>query len=468
VSAVGGSIMEPDPAYYWIAVSASLILVAALLFVRSRVRRLRQRTIAELRAQFFDNEAVSVAAFDYVRAKYEMGTLSDPECEEEVTKPASNLALLGSSIPYVIVCAVGFILLTVPYDQLRSGGVWGLRMVYDSLFWSMAGTPNNDQLRESAAIFAAAFLGGYLMTGRFLLRAVQNYELNQLTFLQAATQLVFGIASGMMVYHVMRSVGLATGILTGETAFPGFLLIAFIGGYVPTLGLTILVQQLRIRLFKTVDRKALETAKSTPLETIEGIDYETAQRLQQSGVLDVQNLATANPILLYVETPYGLYCTFDWVLQAQLCSSVGSDTFAALKRYNIRTSLDLERAVLADEAPEEFVRALGPILFNPPGDGAEPLSTAAIQHGVMTMLDDLHVHRVRMLWRHIFQQIAGARQAQWLYRRDGVLDLKAAAAAGGASPTPAAAPAETLIVAVPASPEPAEAPAGIRGAEQPA
>lgn len=416
--------MEPDStnylAYYWLMVAASALLVAALLFVRVRVRQMRQRTVDELRLIFFDGERVSVAAFDYVRAKYEMPTKAERDCNEKLAKPTSTLALLGSAIPYILICAVGFLMLGMPFDQLTRG-TWDVPLVYDSLFWSLAGeSQGKAQLRESAAVFGAAFLGGYLMTGRMLLRAVQNYELNQLTFLQAATQLVFGIVSGMMVYHVLRSFGLAfVATLNDATVFPAFLLVAFVGGYVPTLGLTVLVQHLRIKVFKTVDRKALQDAKAIPLEVLEGVDYDVAQRLEQAGISDVQILATSNPILLYVETPFGLYCAFDWVLQAQLCASVGSETFNALKHYNIRTSLDLERAVLADDAPDEFIEALGPVIF--PAAAPAVLTTAAIKHGVMVMLDDLHIHRVRLIWRHIFAQITGAEQAQWLYRKEAVL-----------------------------------------------
>ncbi len=456
--------MEPDTinymAYYWLMVAASAVLVAALLFVRVRVRQMRQRTVDELRLIFFEGERVSVAAFDYVRAKYEMPTKAERAANEQLAKPVSTLTLLGSAIPYIIICAVGFLMLGMPFDQLMRG-TWDVPLVYDSLFWSLAGeSQGKAQLRESAAVFGAAFLGGYLMTGRMLLRAVQNYELNQLTFLQAATQLVFGIVSGMMVYHVLRSMGLAfVTSLNDSTVFPAFLLIAFIGGYVPTLGLTVLVQHLRIKVFKTVDRKALEDAKAIPLEVLEGVDYDIAQRLEQSGISDVQILATSNPILLYVETPFGLYCAFDWVLQAQLCASVGSDTFAALKRYNIRTSLDLERAVLADDAPDEFITVLAPIIF--PGADQASLTIPAVKHGVMVMLDDLHIHRVRLLWRHIFAQITGGEQAQWLYRKDALL-----------GPVPATAPLTAVVTDAPDPPvivaitDPAVPPSGHRPAEE--
>ena len=414
---MSGRALQSAEISYLVAIAASLVLVAALLFVRTRVRQVRQRTLDELRVLFFPGEEVSIAAFDYVRAKYEMPTLGGDH-SRQMTKPISTYALLGSAIPYVLVCGVGFVMLIMPVENLLNA-TWHLPMLDDSLFWNLNGS---GKLREAAAVFAAAFLGGYLMTGRMLLRAVQNYELTQLTFLHAVTHLAFGIVTGMMVYHVLSNTGIVEliGTPTGDEVFAAYLLIAFICGYVPTLGLVMLSQRIRVRVFKSADNLAMENAKSVPLEVIEGIDYDAAERLKQAGINDVQNLATSNPILLYVETPFGLYCAFDWVLQSQLCLSVGPRCFERLKQYNIRTSIDLERAMLADDAPDEFVLALGPVLL--PAMDAAKVTIAALKHNVMLMLDDLHIHRLRLLWRHVYAQISRD-QGQWIYRKDTVADI---------------------------------------------
>lgn len=410
--------MQSGEFSYFVAVAASLVLVAALLFVRTRVRQVRQRALDELRVLFFPGEDVSIAAFDYVRAKYEMSTPGGDQ-SAPMTRPISTFALAGSALPYMLVCAVGFVILTMPFANLLNP-TWAVPMLSDSLFWNLSGA---GKPREAAAVFGAAFLGGYLMTGRMLLRAVQNYELTQLTFLHAVAHLAFGIVTGMMVYHVLSNSGIVefAGAPTGDRVFPAFLLIAFICGYVPTLGLVILSQRIRFRIFKSADSQALENAKSVPLEIIEGIDYDAAERLKQAGINDVQNLATSNPILLYVETPFGLYCAFDWVLQAQLCVSVGPRSFERLKHFNIRTSIDLERAILANDAPDEFVLALGPVLL--PAMEASKVTTTALKHVVMLMLDDLHIHRLRLLWRHVYAQIS-RNHGQWIYREDTAADIR--------------------------------------------
>jgi hypothetical protein len=211
-------------------------------------------------------------------------------------------------------------------------------------------------------------------------------------------------------------------------SFGLWLALAFIVGLTPDLGLTTMVRYLHIHYLKSVDSDVIKSVSIVPIEIIDGIDYNTRYRLEEGNIVDVQNLATYNPILLFVETPYGLYESFDWVLQAQLCLVVGPKTFLELKRHNIRTIFDLERAVLGDNAPDPYVRMVGSMLYAnadpnvrdllrvappPGGAGAVPqFDVQSIKHAVMVMLDDLHIHRLRQLWDEISKKLG----REWLYR----------------------------------------------------
>ncbi|MFX8335513.1 hypothetical protein ABTL52_19890, partial [Acinetobacter baumannii] len=88
----------------------------------------------------------------------------------------------------------------------------------------------------------------------------------------------------------------------------------------------------------------------------------TRFRLEVNGINEVQNLATANAILLHIETPYGLYQTIDWVAQAQLCTIVGPERFLAFRQFTIRTIFDLERATLSLRSTSQLRRIIGAIL----------------------------------------------------------------------------------------------------------
>lgn len=424
-----------------LACGCSMLFTFALLFVRSRVRTNRQRVIDELGLIFFTSKDKAVAAFDYARAKYEMQTLAEQKTGKNLPKPVGTWALIGAAVPYMVLCALGFMILFTPLQDLISA-VPGVRnyLVLRNIYWTM-GHSQAAILTSSAASFGAAFLGSYLMTARTLLRAVQNYELTQLTFLQNAAHMGFGLVSGVFASQVFviggQNIGAdwSASLTSGATV----LVLAFAAGYAPDLGITSLFRLLKVHVIKTADEEVLKNAKVTPLEALDGIDTEVRNRLNQSSLYDVQNLAVANPLLLFVETPYSLYQCFDWILQAQLCVATGIKTYERLRALNIRTSLDLERAVLGDDAPDRFVEAVGRIIFSAPEtDDASPapaFGKAEIQHGAMVMLDDLHVHRMRALWVRIFTTIS-ADGKDWVYRGRKVEPC--APQGGAAQPTEAA------------------------------
>jgi hypothetical protein len=106
----------------------------------------------------------------------------------------------------------------------------------------------------------------------------------------------------------------------------------------------------------------LEASGGISTEIIEGIDFSKRIRLEENNINDVQNLATANPIMLYVETPFTFMECFDWIAQAQLCGLVGGDRFIELRRRNIRTVFDLRSAVL-DNPPPQLLDAIAAVLF---------------------------------------------------------------------------------------------------------
>ena len=110
------------------------------------------------------------------------------------------------------------------------------------------------------------------------------------------------------------------------------------------------------------------------------------------------------------------------------------ERFLLLKRYNIRTIFDLERAVLGVNAPDELKLVIGAILMGSdkamtavrtefeikPLDIqgtafdatlAKAMTIDTIEHLVRVMIDDLHVHRLRQIWLHIARRL-GIKTAQ--------------------------------------------------------
>ncbi|MBL0374858.1 hypothetical protein JJB09_22860 [Rhizobium sp. KVB221] len=196
---------------------------------------------------------------------------------------------------------------------------------------------------------------------------------------------------------------------------------------------------------KTTDDRFADVSKVISLDIIDGIDFETRFRLEECGIYDVQNLATYNPVMLHIETPYGIYQTIDWIAQAQLCHIVGHEKFLMFREVNIRTIFDLERAIDSIYSPEAFDDIYASILFAPTenlrkaaaisqfkfliadrdntlrqvsvdefcawargkirangGTGTngapDPELTKAVEHLMAWISDDLHIRRLRRLW----------------------------------------------------------------------
>jgi hypothetical protein len=155
------------------------------------------------------------------------------------------------------------------------------------------------------------------------------------------------------------------------------------------------------------------SASPIPLPTLSGIDDSLAKALQSRGVRDVASLATANPVVLYVESRMGIFLAVDVIGQAQLVSAVGLDAFDRFRKLGVRTLGDLER--LAGSGPDVIKRAAMNILdellrpkppvvavpktTNSETDGSEmshPTATEDmdLQSWVRQMTDSLHVRRL--------------------------------------------------------------------------
>jgi hypothetical protein len=435
--------------YAWALIAAfiSATTPVTLLLMREVIRRRRSAMLTELLDSLFKGKP-DIPTLEFARKKYAARSTSQANTDADDEALRRHLIqtwrLFVSAIPYLVFSVGGFILLMEPIANLIASTVEdpSARWIRPTFFWTeKAAETDGDlaQLLRTVAVAGVAFLGAYLFTLRNLLRAVLNFELSPITWLRASVHLLSGVVVAVVGYRALHATPfLASVVGQSGSSFGVWLALAFIVGLTPDLGLTTMVRYLHIHYLKSVDSEVIKSVSIVPIEIIDGIDYNTRYRLEEGNIVDVQNLATYNPILLFVETPYGLYESFDWVLQAQLCLVVGPKTFLELKRHNIRTIFDLERAVLGDLAPDPYVRMVGRLLYanaDPnvrellcvaPTSGAPPqLDVQSIKHAVMVMLDDLHIHRLRQLWDEISKKLG----REWLYRSSSSLASAGAPAA---------------------------------------
>jgi hypothetical protein len=117
--------------------------------------------------------------------------------------------------------------------------------------------------------------------------------------------------------------------------------IAFLSGLYPSLGLNVLVDRLPSWLrFKRDVAEASEIGRSFPLDLVDGIDPSIGFRLRELNIADVQSVATANPVELFVQTPYSFGQVIDWMAQAQLLIELGPQRFLDARKSGIRDIAD--------------------------------------------------------------------------------------------------------------------------------
>jgi hypothetical protein len=143
-------------------------------------------------------------------------------------------------------------------------------------------------------------------------------------------------------------------------------------------------------------------SRNLPLDIIDGIDAFIKFRLAEMEIVDCQNLATANPVLLFVESPYGLFEIVDWVAQAQLIVAVGPAKAKRLRNLGTRTVFDLE---FAARGPAWRAR-LAPILLD--DTATAPDAAEAVETVVAAIGTNLHVQRLRQVWNAILTVVTTA------------------------------------------------------------
>lgn len=474
-----------DPQPYYVPVLAALFLALitpfSVIAIRTQVRITRIRMIELFETVFGIGEkpkpargvpedaaapdkcTAAVLSFEFVKGKYfidiprERGT--NPTIADVPQFPMlllSDWMILFCAVPYIIFSGFGLFLLLAPdfaFDAKAAIGQW---LPPDILGVGGAGTKVTSEpaVREAyfhntVTVASMAFAGAYFFTLRLFLRAVVVFDLSAVTFLRAFAHMVLSVILAVVIYRVLPSfddvanladlqqTGLAAVVDAKSTARAGvtnlWLFLAFALGFVPESGLAYVLGKSGIAFKQRYTELEVYT-KIIPLTLIDGIDHMIAFRLEEANIFDVQNLATFNPIMLHVESPYGIFTTIDWVAQAQLCTVVGAERFLALKTLNIRTIFDLRRAVLGSKAATPaplLIDSLGDLLLQDdrrdakfradlgftrlpaaqistaaPGPAEIAARREALRALVEVILDDLHVRRLDQIWLHIERQLA--------------------------------------------------------------
>lgn len=478
----------------FVAFTIATLTVVLLIFGRYEVRLRRLRMIRDYLKTFPNTMGLSAdsgtginPSYEFVRTKYSADIKFDSQTgagkPDDVIHHIDNVIratrffgnwgdfrLLFAATAYWIATYVGFkVSLTnfacPPSEVVKCLGGPFMGTLFAGGLPGAAGETLNAQMLHTASnvvtVASFTFIGVFAASLRYLVRSVALFDLSAFSFIRHAAMIMITVLLTITLFRAfpdpfaaITSLGASTGQASTTAGVPlVWIALALVFGLLPesAIQFAVLRGSALVPWVKLTDDRFLEWTRVVPLDAIDGIDYFTRFRLEECGIGDVQALATYNPIMLHIETPYGIYQAIDWVAQAQLCSVVGLDRFLMLRQFNIRTIFDLERALrqetdlTADEeaAIDKFDLIYAGILFAPnkmlkgiqqssdakfliddPAGGIKEVDAAAfsiwartlinenkqtasdaIEHLMAWIGDDLHVRRARRLWNEISVQL---------------------------------------------------------------
>ncbi|MUZ64119.1 hypothetical protein [Agrobacterium vitis] len=399
----------------------SVILPGTLVLIRETVKHHRQEVIRDLAAVFQaqDGNVTQrlIPSFEFVKFKYFLGTVD--EHPNRQPQDFRTMAWIVAMVPFVIIvgglCWFAFaVLLTgnLPLEFRHLAAI-------NPCNHPVGGDCKIELLWAYGAI--SAFFGSYILEIRNLYRAINNFDLTPALFIDCAISIAMGTSIAVLIVLVFDA--LPDVVPKGAIKTDGVvILFCFTAGYLPQVTLRWLLTKSRLKNFKHENQEIYKNFEATPIELIDGIDTEIRDRLADFHISSTQNLAAANPLMLFVETPYGVYQIMDWVAQAQLCASVGPKALTALWKIGVRTLFDLERAALDPLCKNtKMLEVIGAALFSelPPWGQATPSASqfdeAFVKANIEMRLDDPHVHRLRQIYMQVGERI-GQRHARFLAR----------------------------------------------------
>lgn len=395
------SITDTDTVIAGLAVLFSIGPVTIVVLLRNSVKKQRQAVIGDLRKIFHTSDPTALAAcpgevelgilsFEFVKFKYFYDSDSrarrqNPGQKKETQDvPFSDWAI--AAIPLIIIL---FTLNFLVFSTLASAA---LQDSAPLIKW----VASSQQTPLYAWVLLASYAAAFIYMEQEFFRAINNFDLSPASFVEASINIVTGVATAQVFcFGLLKLPEMYDNSVALEVTNTIALISAFAVGYFPAVAIRNLIKTSKLKDYKSVAGDIFDKFKAVPVEVIDGIDTEIRDRLADFHITSVQNLATANPIMLFVETPYGVYQIMDWVAQAQLCCSVGPKALVDLWTLGVRTLFDLERVAL-DRACSDpaLLTAIGKIIL----PDSQIFDEKAVVANIKMRLEHPYVHRLCQIY----------------------------------------------------------------------